>query len=88
MLFNIAKCLHTSRYTKEAMALAKQHLEYDDPNHPTTAVISNSRSDITKIVKEFAFLANKSVAQKISSQYPEQALLRHQSPPNNRKIVS
>ncbi|KAI9347541.1 hypothetical protein BD770DRAFT_446516 [Pilaira anomala] len=86
MLYNIAKCLHTSRYTKEAMALAKQHLEYDDPNHPTTAIISNSRSDITKIVKEFAFLANKSVAQKISSQYPEQALLRHQAPPNNRKI--
>jgi protein SSD1 len=87
MLYNIAQCLHTTRYTKEAMSLSKQHLVFDDPNRPTSATISNSRSDIVKIVKEFAFLANKCVAQKISSQYPEQALLRRQAPPNTRKIV-
>lgn len=88
MLYKIAQYLHVSRYTKEAMSLAKQHLEFDDPNTPTTATISNSRPDIVKIIKEFGFLANKCVAQKISSQYPEQALLRHQAPPNSRKIVS
>lgn len=87
MLYSIAQCLHTSRYTKETMSLFKQHLVFDDPNQPTTATISHSRSDIVKIVKEFAFLANKCVAQKISSQYPEQALLRRQAPPNSRKIV-
>ncbi|GAA5811745.1 hypothetical protein MFLAVUS_005188 [Mucor flavus] len=86
MLYKIAQHLHVSRYTKEAMSLAKQHLEFDDPNTPTTATISNSRPDIVKIIKEFGFLANKCVAQKISSQYPEQALLRHQAPPNSRKI--
>lgn len=88
MLFEISKYLHASRYTKEAMSLTKQQLEFDDPNQPTTATISNSRPDIVKIVKEFSFLANKCVAQKISSQYPEQALLRRQAPPNTKKIVS
>lgn len=88
MLYEISKYLHASRYTKEAMSLTKQHLEFDDPNQPTAATISNSRPDIVKIVKEFSFLANRCVAQKISSQYPEQALLRRQAPPNTKKIVS
>jgi protein SSD1 len=88
MLYNIAKSLHQTRYTKDAMSLSKQNLIFDDPNHPIAVTISNSRPDIVKTVKEFLFMANKCVAQKISSQYPEQALLRRQAPPNTRKIVS
>jgi protein SSD1 len=88
MLYNISNCLHQTRYKKDAMFLSKQSLVFDDANHPTTVTISNARPDIVKIVKEFLFLANKCVAQKISSQYPEQALLRRQAPPNTRKIVS
>lgn len=87
MLYNIAKSLHQTRYNKDAMSLSKQNLVFDDPNNPTTATISSARPDIVKIVKEFSFMANKCVAQKISSQYPEQALLRRQAPPNMRKIV-
>ncbi|KAI8046946.1 uncharacterized protein B0P05DRAFT_482341, partial [Gilbertella persicaria] len=86
MLYSLAKTLHTSRYTKDAMSLARQGLVFDDPNQPTQVTITDAKSDITKIVKEFSFLANKCVAQKISSQYPEQALLRRQAPPNSRKI--
>lgn len=86
MLYNIAKCLNNARNTKDAMSLFKQHLEFDDPNQPTTATITHPRPDIVKIVKEFLFMANRCVAQKISSQYPEQALLRRQAPPNTRKI--
>jgi protein SSD1 len=88
MLYNIAKYLRTSRYTKDAMSLSRHHLVFDDPNQPTTATISDPKPDIVKIVKEFLFMANRCVAQKISSQYPEQALLRRQAPPNTRKIVS
>lgn len=70
------------------MSLMRQKLEFDNPNKPNYVNISSARSDISKIVKEFAYLANKCVAQKISSQFPEQALLRRQSPPDRRKIVS
>ncbi|KAL7316290.1 hypothetical protein PS15m_005403 [Mucor circinelloides] len=86
MLYSIAQCLFKARYTKDAMSLSRQNLTFDDPNQPTQVTISNSRPDIVKIVKEFLFMANKCVAQKISSQYPEQALLRRQAPPNSRKI--
>lgn len=86
MLYSIAQCLFKARYTKDAMSLSRQNLTFDDPNQPTQITISNSRPDIVKIVKEFLFMANKCVAQKISSQYPEQALLRRQAPPNSRKI--
>ncbi|KAI8376713.1 hypothetical protein EDC96DRAFT_456312 [Choanephora cucurbitarum] len=86
MLYNLACTLYSTRYTKDAMALVKQTLVFDDPNQPTQVTIAEARPDILKIVKEFAFLANKCVAQKISSQYPEQALLRRQAPPDSRKI--
>ncbi|CEP12621.1 hypothetical protein [Parasitella parasitica] len=86
MLYSIAQCLFKTRYTTNAMSLSRQSLGFDDPNQPTQATISSSRPDIVKIVKEFLFMANKCVAQKISSQYPEQALLRRQAPPNSRKI--
>lgn len=88
MLFDIANCLHHARYTKEATSLTRQILTFDNPNKPTSVAIIDARPDIVKIVKEFGFLANKCVAQKISAQYPEQALLRRQSPPDRRKIVS
>ncbi|KAI7902610.1 uncharacterized protein BX663DRAFT_472968 [Cokeromyces recurvatus] len=86
MLYELASTLHQTRYTKDAMSLFKTTLKFDDPNKPTKFNVSNSRPDIIKIVKEFLFMANKCVAQKISSQYPEQALLRRQAPPNSRKI--
>lgn len=88
MLHNIASYLRTSRYTKDAMSLSRQHLVFDEPNQPTTITIADPKPDIVKIVKEFLFMANRCVAQKISSQYPEQALLRRQAPPNTRKIVN
>ncbi|RCH95264.1 hypothetical protein CU097_008127 [Rhizopus azygosporus] len=86
LLHKLASRLYEARYTKEAMSLSRQKLFFDDPLKPTTATISNKLPDIATTLKEFLFLANKSVAQKISSQYPEQALLRRQSCPNSRKI--
>lgn len=87
LLHRLATRLYENRYTKQAMSLAKQRIVYDDPTKPSTATISDKNPEIAKVIKEFLFLANQSVAQKISSQYPEQALLRRQSPPDSRKIV-
>ncbi|KAG0749316.1 hypothetical protein G6F57_000188 [Rhizopus arrhizus] len=86
LLHRLATRLYENRYTKQAMSLAKQRIIYDDPTKPSMATISDKNPEIAKIIKEFLFLANQSVAQKISSQYPEQALLRRQSPPDSRKI--
>jgi protein SSD1 len=88
MLFGIANCLHHARYTKEAVSLNTQKLVFDNPNKPNVVSIVNTRPGIVRIVKEFEFLANKCVAQKISAQYTEQAFLRRQGPPDRRKIVS
>ncbi|KAI9485602.1 MAG: hypothetical protein EXX96DRAFT_645529 [Benjaminiella poitrasii] len=86
LLHEIASTLYNIRYTNDAMSLFRSTLEFDDAKAPTKLSISNSKPGIVKIVKEFLFMANKCVAQKISSQYPEQALLRRQAPPNLRKI--
>jgi protein SSD1 len=87
MLYNVACHLFHRRYHKEAMSLERQYLEFDEPSNPESITI-NFKPSIRKIVKEFLFMANTCVAQKISSQYPDQALLRRQAPPNQRKIVS
>ncbi|KAI8985503.1 hypothetical protein BDB01DRAFT_788489 [Pilobolus umbonatus] len=86
MLNQIATCLYYKRHTKECMSLARHQLEFDDPLEPKKATLKTSLSQIAQVMKEFAFLANKCVAQKISSQYPEQALLRRQGPPHPRKL--
>ncbi|RCI06569.1 hypothetical protein CU098_013421 [Rhizopus stolonifer] len=85
LLHQLATHLYKSRYTSQAMGLFKQKLVYNDPKTPATATITH-KNENAKIVKEFLFLANQSVAQKIASQYPDQALLRRQSPPDSRKI--
>jgi protein SSD1 len=87
LLHLLATELHKHRFTEQAMSLSKQILSFDDPMKPSKVNISYKNPETASIVKEFLFLANQAVAQKISSQYPEQALLRRQSPPDNRKIV-
>ncbi|KAG1358214.1 hypothetical protein G6F62_000907 [Rhizopus arrhizus] len=86
LLHLLATELHKHRFTEQAMFLSKQILSFDDPMKPSKVNISYKNPETASIVKEFLFLANQAVAQKISSQYPEQALLRRQSPPDNRKI--
>jgi protein SSD1 len=87
MLYSLACHLHHKRYHKEAMSLQRQYMEFDSHHEPTFVSIT-SRPTIAKCVKEFLFLANACVAQKMASQLPDQALLRRQAPPNERKLVS
>ena len=89
MLFGIAQSLHDTRFKDGAMSQMRDELtfDFDENGEPATFGIKKSNTS-SMITKEFSLLANRSVAQKISSQFPEQALLRRHSSPNERKIVS
>lgn len=89
MLYAIATKLHEVRFAEGAMSQMRDELafEFDDAGDPTSISIRTKKPSVV-IVKEFHRLANQCVAQKISSQFPEQAMLRRHGPPNERKIVS
>ena len=89
-LYELYKVLHATRKANGLFTQMRDHLEYEfekDEQKPVTVSLRHKKPT-EMMVKEFLFLANKSVAQKISSQFPEQALLRRHAPPSERKIVS
>lgn len=88
-LHGIANELHDSRSKDGIMTQMRDELEFgfDDNNDPSS-IVTKAKKPALKILKEFLLLANQCVAQKISSQFPEQALLRRHAPPNERRIVS
>lgn len=88
-LHGIANELHGSRSKDGIMTQMRDELEFgfDDKNDPSS-IATKAKKPALKILKEFLLLANQCVAQKISSQFPEQALLRRHAPPNERRIVS
>ena len=89
MLYSITCQLNESRHTVGGMTQTRDELDFvfNEQGEPTSIGI-RSKEHTTMITKELLLLANQSVAQKISSQFPEQALLRRHAPPNERKIVS
>ncbi|KAI7885645.1 RNB-domain-containing protein [Lichtheimia hyalospora FSU 10163] len=86
-LHGIANALHDSRSQDGIMTQMRDELEFGfgDNNDPSS-VATKAKKPASKILKEFLLLANQCVAQKISSQFPEQALLRRHAPPNERRI--
>ncbi|KAI8064703.1 hypothetical protein BC940DRAFT_320901 [Gongronella butleri] len=60
--------------------------DLDDQQSPISVATREKHDASHGIIKEFLRLANTSVAQKISSRLPEQALLRRHASPNDRKI--
>ncbi|KAI8368422.1 hypothetical protein EDC96DRAFT_479673 [Choanephora cucurbitarum] len=87
-LYELYKVLHAARKANGLFTQMRDHLEYEfekDEQKPVTVSLRHKKPT-EMMVKEFLFLANKSVAQKISSQFPEQALLRRHAPPSERKI--
>lgn len=91
-LYSIAKILRESRVQQGgALLLKRDRLAFEFENgkeSAPTAVSMWKEPESAIIVREFLLLANKVVAQKISSHFPELALLRRQAPPVARKIVS
>lgn len=62
--------------------------EFDSDQSPVGVSVLSKPILKHRMVKELLLLANTSVARKISSRLPEEALLRRHSSPVDRKIVS
>lgn len=71
------------------MCLTRDELvfEFGEDQVPSGVIIKEKKA-IRRIIREFKILADVSVAQKVSSCFPEQTILRRQAPPLERKIVS
>ena len=69
-----------------SLGSVKLNFELDEHDNPIECVIYEHK-DANRLIEEFMLLANMSVAQKISSAFPEQALLRRHAPPIERRLV-
>lgn len=87
-LHTLSCTLSEQRKSNGLFTQARDELEYEFQNDEPVTVSVSHKNAAAAMVKEFLFLANKTVAQKISSQFPNHALLRRHSPPSERKIVS
>ncbi|KAF7725621.1 hypothetical protein EC973_009500 [Apophysomyces ossiformis] len=86
MLYGIAEQLYEARFDNGAMSQMRDELDFTFEDLNPTSVFIHRELPATKVVKEFLRLANMSVAQMISSNFPDQALLRRHAPPSDRKI--
>lgn len=88
MLYTLAQNLKQARRNLGAMFLREPSVEIELDHHGQPTNISTKiRVAADDILDEFEILLNKGVAQKISSHFPEHALLLSQPPPNERKLV-
>lgn len=87
-LYELSSTLRENRKANGVFTQTRDELEYEFKDEEPITVSVSHKNSAAIMVKEFLFMANKSVAQKISSQFPNHALLRRQSPPSERKIVS
>ncbi|ORX58176.1 RNB-domain-containing protein [Hesseltinella vesiculosa] len=88
LLNAVALELYNGRMETGCLTQCRDELVFDfDTDFTPHNVAPHKKLDLShRIVKEFLLLANISVAQKISSRLPEQALLRRHASPVDRKI--
>ncbi|CAG8468589.1 15982_t:CDS:10 [Racocetra fulgida] len=81
----LSQRLREQRLKRGALSLGsiKLNFELDEHNNPIACNVYEHK-DANQLIEEFMLLANMSVAQKISSAFPEQALLRRHAPPIER----
>lgn len=88
MLYSLSQSLKQTRRRDGALFLSKQKINIDINQDGSPKKISlASRFPAEDILDEFRILVNTGVAQKISSHFPDHALLQSQAPPNERKLV-
>jgi protein SSD1 len=89
LLHELAQRLRDQRFKRGALSLGSIRLtfELDEQDNPIECTVSKLK-DANRLIEEFMLLANMSVAQKISSAFPEQALLRRHAPPIERRLTS
>lgn len=85
-LYSISRSLHRSRSEKALFIKAPQlDIRFKNDNFPSS-ISTKTHLKSECILEEFQILANTQVAQKISSHFPDHALLKSQSAPNERKL--
>ncbi|CAB4386260.1 RNB-domain-containing protein [Rhizophagus irregularis] len=87
LLHELAQRLRDQRFKRGALSLGSIRLnfELDEQDDPIECTVYKPK-DANRLIEEFMLLANMSVAQKISSAFPEQALLRRHAPPIERRL--
>jgi protein SSD1 len=85
-IYGIAKALRQGR-SQHALFIKSPQLDirFQDDQYPSH-ISTKSKRDTDFVLQEFQVLANTQVAQKISSHFPDHALLISQSQPNERKL--
>ncbi|OZJ02681.1 hypothetical protein BZG36_04053 [Bifiguratus adelaidae] len=82
-----AKKLRSARFDSGALALDEINLSFElNEQGEPVSVSLKKETDADILVNEFLLLANISVAQRISSHFPEQALLRRHPGPLDRRL--
>jgi protein SSD1 len=77
------------RFANGALSINSIRLSFklNDLGEPCGISIYEQK-DANRLIEEFMLCANMSVAQKISSHFPSEALLRQHAPPHERTLVS
>ncbi|KAG2187329.1 hypothetical protein INT44_005015 [Umbelopsis vinacea] len=86
LLHDIAQRLRESRTTKGIFTAEKEQLNINLQDNLPASIDITEPHPMEELVNEFEVMANVVVAQKISSNFPEQALLRRQGGPHQRKM--
>lgn len=88
-LRNVANKFREARFGNRSADISPLRLLYqlDDENVPVEQNIFDS-SAAHEIIEELSHKANAFVAQKILAAMPDKAFLRHQAPPNPRRLVT
>jgi protein SSD1 len=88
MLYKLSAEMRERRYTSGSLTLNSVKLNFQlDENGEPTSVFKFKSKEANRLVEEFMLLANISVAKKIASAYPDEALLRKHEEPLPRRLV-
>uniref|UniRef100_A0A061SEE0 Dis3-like exonuclease 2 n=1 Tax=Tetraselmis sp. GSL018 TaxID=582737 RepID=A0A061SEE0_9CHLO len=88
-LHGVAKKLRAARFENGALRLDNIRLVFRlDENGNPTSVEPHVQREANQTIEEFMLLANKHIAEYISRVFPDRALLRKHSPPDNRLLVA
>jgi protein SSD1 len=87
-LYHISKHLRKARYDNGALSMnsVKLYFDLDDAGKPVGCHVYEQK-DANRLIEEFMLCANISVAKKIASKFPDEALLRRHAPPIERRLV-
>ncbi|KAI8980422.1 hypothetical protein BDB01DRAFT_724964 [Pilobolus umbonatus] len=86
-LYQLSKHMRGRRFENGALSInsIKLNFELNELGEPCNISIYEQK-DANRLIEEFMLCANMSVAHKIASHYPDEALLRRHSPPHEKSL--